>query len=361
MPASITGVFGLLGGLVIGALVQRSRLCTFGAMEDALIGRDWRRMKVFGLALGVAILATQMLVLSGNLDPDRVTYVPGSLPIVGLILGGGMFGIGMALVGTCGFGSLVRLGTGDLRALIVVILFGATAYAALRGVLSGVRIGVIEHWALPMPGPSASDLATQLSRFLGLEPGGVLLRAGLTLALAAGLVGLALADRRLRRAKRLLTAGLVLGLVTGLGWAATGWWSDPFDLHQRPQSLTFVAPIARALFGVLAGQDAISDFGVASVVGVVLGALLASLVSQEFRWEAFDDHHEMRRHLAGGVLMGLGGVLAGGCTIGQGLAAGSMLALSMPVALLSMMLGARIGIAIVMGDARDWLGRLVGT
>lgn len=357
MPASIIGLLGLLGGFVIGALVQRSRLCTFGAMEDALIGQDWRRMKVFGLALGVAVLATQALIVGGNLDPDRVTYVPGSLPIVGLILGGILFGIGMALVGTCGFGSLVRLGTGDLRALIVVIVFGTVAYAMLRGILSGFRIGVIEHWALPMPGPSASDLVTQLSRLLGLETWSVLPRTGFAFALAALLFGLALSDRRLRRAKRLLTAGLALGLVTGLGWATTGWWSDPFDLHQRPQSLTFVAPIARALFGVLAGQDSIVDFGIASVAGVVLGAMLASLVAREFRWEAFDDHHEMRRHLVGAVLMGLGGVLAGGCTIGQGLGAGSMLALSMPIALLSMMLGARIGIAVVMGDAREWFGR----
>ncbi len=352
MSALTPGLFGLLGGLLIGALVQRARLCTFGAMEDALVGHDWRRMKVFGLALALALLTTQALVVSGNLDIDRVTYLPPSLPLVGLVLGGLMFGIGMALVGTCGFGSLIRLGTGDLRALIVVIVFGMVAYTALRGVLSGFRIGVIEQWALPMPGPSHSDMPTQAARLLGFDP-----RLALTLALSAGLIALALADRRLRRAPRLLLAGCALGLVTGLGWAATGWWSDPFDLHQRPQSLTFVAPIARALFGVLAGQDSLVDFGIASVIGTVLGALAATLFAREFRWEAFDDHHEMRRHLGGAVLMGLGGVLAGGCTIGQGLAAGSLLALSAPVALASMMLGARIGIAVVMGDAREWLGR----
>lgn len=352
MPALVTGLIGLLGGFAIGVLVQRSRLCTFGAMEDALMGQDWRRMKVFGLALGVALLITQTLILTDNLDANRVTYLPARLPIVGLVLGGVMFGIGIALVGTCGFGSLVRLGTGDLRALVVVIIFGALAYAALRGILSGFRIGVIEAWAIPMPGEVQSDFAALLARFTGLKLRGLL--AGL---IALTLIALAFADRRLRRARRLLTAGAALGLVTGLGWAATGWWSDPFDLHQRPQSLTFVAPIARALFGLLAGQDQISDFGIASVIGVVLGALAASLVAREFRWEAYDDHHEMRRHLAGAVLMGLGGVFAGGCTIGQGLSAGSLLAVSMPIALGSMMLGARIGIAIVMGDARDWISR----
>lgn len=350
MAPQLTGLLGLLGGFVIGALVQRARLCTFGAMEDALVGGNWRRMKVFGLALAVALLVTQGLIALGALDPDRVTYLPTSLPVAGLVLGGLLFGIGMALVGTCGFGSLVRLGTGDLRSLVVILVFGLVAYATLRGALAGFRIGVVEQAALPMPGPSRSDLPTQIARLTGWNPA-----IPLVLLIAGGLVAVVARDARLRRAPRLLVAGLALGLVTGLGWAATGWWSDPFDLHQKPQSLTFVAPVARALFGVLAGQDPVTDFGVASVAGVVLGALFAALVAREFRWEAFDDHHEMRRHLAGATLMGFGGVLAGGCTIGQGLSAGSLMALSMPLALASMMLGARIGIAILVGEARDWL------
>jgi uncharacterized protein len=352
MPALATGLFGFLGGLLIGALVQRSRLCTFGAIEDVLAGHDWRRMKVFGLALGIAVLLTQSLILAGMLDPDLFPYVPERLPVFALVTGGAMFGIGMALVGTCGFGSLIRLGTGDLRAFVVIIVFGVVAYATLRGIFAGIRIGVIEQWAIPMPGPSRSDFPTQISRFLGLPS-----RLVLMLVLGTGLIAVAFGDARLRRARRLLAAGVGLGLVTGMGWAVTGWLSDPFDLHARPQSLTFVAPIARALFGVLAGQDSLYDFGVASVVGVVAGAWLTSFRAREYRWEAFDDHYEMRRHLVGAVLMGFGGVLAGGCTIGQGLGAGSTLALSMPIALLSMAFGARLGIAILVGEAHDWVER----
>lgn len=352
MPAFMTGLFGFLGGVLIGALVQRSRLCTFGAVEDALAGHDWRRMKVFGLALGLALLVTQALILGEVLDPDRISYLPARLPVAGLVIGGLMFGVGMALVGTCGFGSLIRLGTGDLRSLVVVLVFGVFAYASLRGVLSGFRIGVVEQFAMPMPGPSRSDIPTQLERIIGIDP-----RAVLTGLLTALLITLALRDARLRRSPRLLAAGIALGLVTGLAWAATGWLNDPFDLHSRPQSLTFVAPIARTLFGVLAGQDAIYDFGVATVVGVVTGSFLASFHARECRWEAFDDQREMRRHITGGVLMGVGGVLAGGCTIGQGLAAGSVLALSMPIALLAMMAGARLGIAILVGEMHDVLLR----
>jgi uncharacterized membrane protein YedE/YeeE len=346
------GAIGLIGGIVIGALVQRARLCSFGAIEDALMGGDWRRLKIFGLALAIALAMAQALVLAEILDPARVTYVQTQVPLLGLALGGLMFGIGMALVGTCGFGSLVRLGTGDLRALIVVIVLGAAAYATLRGVLSDIRIGIVEQAAIAMPGPSLADLPTQLARWLGFDP-----RAALAVLLVAGLLAVAARDRRLWRTPRLVAAGIALGIVTGLGWAATSWWTDPFALHQRPASLTFVAPIARAVFGVIAGQDSLVDFGVASVAGTVIGACAMSLRAREFRWEAFDDHREMRRHLTGGVLMGTGGVLAGGCTIGQGLSAGSMLALSMPIALFAMVIGARIGIAIIVGEARDLLGR----
>ncbi len=353
MSALTTGLIGFLTGFVIGALVYRARLCTFGAIEDGLMGQNWRRAKVFGLALAVALLFTQGMVLFGFIDADRTTYLPHALPVIGMVIGGTLFGIGMALVGTCGFGSLVRLGNGDLRSLIVILVYALFSYSMLRGVLSGVRLGVIEGWAWPMPGPSRSDLAMQVQRLAGFD-----LRALLTLAISGGLIALVVRDRRLLRSPRLLTAGLVLGVAVATGWAATGWWSDPFDLHQRLQSLTYVAPVARALFGVLSGQDDGLDFGVANVGGVVVGSFVASLHVGEFHWEAFDDHHEMKRHLSGAMLMGTGGVLAGGCTIGQGLTAGSLTALSMPIVILSMVVGARIGIAILMGDAGEWMRRL---
>lgn len=353
MPAEAIGLSGFIIGLIVGGLVYRARLCTFGAIEDALVGGDRRRIKAFGLAFGLAVLGTQALILFGALDPDRSTYVASEIPVIGLVLGGLMFGTGMALVGTCGFGSLVRLGSGDLRSLVVVLVFGGAAYATLRGGLSGFRINVVEHWPIAMPGPSRSDLPTQLGRLLGFDP-----RVALAIGLGLVFTGIALRDARLRRARRLLLAGLALGLAIPACWAATAWLSDPFALQQRVASLTFVAPVARAVFGLIAGQDSLLDLGVASVFGVACGAALASLWAEEFRWEAFDDQHEMRRHLAGAVLMGVGGVLAGGCTIGQGLAAGSLLALSMPIVLVSILIGARFGIAIMVGELREFMVRL---
>jgi uncharacterized membrane protein YdcZ (DUF606 family) len=152
-----------------------------------------------------------------------------------------------------------------------------------------------------------------------------------------------------------LAAAIVLGVSVTVGWLVTSALADPFS-QVRVQSLTFVAPIARGLYAGLLGGAEWIDFGVMTVPGVLLGAFLAALIADEFRWEAFDDAREMRRHIAGAALMGVGGVLAGGCTIGQGLSAGSLFAITWPIALAGMMLGARLGLLILVeGSLRDAL------
>jgi len=346
VTAWIPAMCGLALGALAGFAVRRARLCSFGAIEDALVGGDGRRLRVFGLSLGLAILGTQSLVLTGVLDPQATSYAPPALPVIAILLGSIAFGIGMALVGTCGFGSLVRLGGGDLRGLVVVLVLGAVAYATLRGLLSGLRIGVLETLALPMPDGTGSDLAALTSRAVGIDV------RGLVAAIAGvGLCWLALGDRRLLRTPRLLAAGVILGLATVAGWAATSLLGDDFDHALRPQSLTFVSTIGKALYGGLLNAAAFADFGVMSVFGVVAGAWLAAWHADELSWEAFDDDREMRRHLTGAALMGAGGILAGGCTIGQGITAGSMLALSWPLAVGGMIVGARIGIALLIGTS----------
>ncbi|NWG26426.1 MAG: YeeE/YedE family protein [Pseudorhodoplanes sp.] len=336
----------MLGGAVIGAAcgftVRRARLCSFGAIEDAWMGHDTRRLRIFGLALAVALIGTQIFILSGLLTPHLSTYVPTAIPWLAILLGSTLFGIGMALVGTCGFGSLVRLGNGDLRSLIVMIVFGAVAYATLRGMLAPLRIDVLEAPTIPVPGLNPGDLPS-VTAWLGLGD----LRAQIALTGAALLIVAVAVDRRLLRSPRLLVAGLTLGVGVVLGWWMTGIAADEFAAPARPQSLTFVSPIGRTLYGVLTEPRSLLDFGVGSIFGVVVGSLASALYDREFRWEAFDDHREMRRHLAGGALMGFGGILAGGCTIGQGITAGSLMALSWPLAVAGMMIGARIGIALL--------------
>jgi uncharacterized membrane protein YedE/YeeE len=354
--AWILALCGFVIGAAAGFAVRRARLCTFGAIEDALVGGDSRRLRILGLALGIAILGTQAFVVAGLLDPELTNYIPPALPLASIVIGSTMFGIGMAMVGTCGFGSLVRLGGGDLRSFVVILVFGACAYATLRGVFAGFRVGVLENLALPMPDGTRSDMASLSGRALGFD-----VRLPLAALVGAGLCWLALGDRRLWRTPRLLTAGIVLGILIVASWLITTWMRDEFANPIHPQSLTFVSTVGKAVFAGLFNPSSFADFGVGSVFGVIAGALLAAWRADELRWEAFDDDREMRRHLLGAVLMGSGGILAGGCTIGQGLTAGSMLALSWPFAVGGMVIGARLGITLLVeGSTRDLIQRKFG-
>lgn len=345
LSAWMQGLGGLAVGVAVGFAIQRSKLCTFGAIEDLLMGGDSRRLRVFGLALGIALLGTQTLVLGGLLNPADTAFAATALPLLSVLLGSVAFGVGMALIGTCGMGSLVRLGTGDLRSLFVVFVLGAAAYSMLRGLFVDFRIGFLERFSISLP-EGGTDIAALASRVFGFET-----RPLIVASLGIALCLLAIGDLRLRRTPRLLAAGVALGVLVTAGWIITSVLNDELMGPSRPQSLTFVSTVGKTVYAGLMNVSVFADFGVGSVVGTVLGANFAALISGQFRWEAFDDDREMRRHLCGAVLMGMGGILAGGCTIGQGITAGSMLALSSPIAVAGMIMGARVGIAILVDDS----------
>jgi uncharacterized membrane protein YedE/YeeE len=346
MPGFIVGLSGLSIGAILGFVIRRAKLCTFAAIEDATVGGDTRRLKAFAVALAIAILGTQPLIVLDLFDPRTTPYVPAAWPWLAAMLGGFLFGIGMALVGTCAFGSLVRMGGGDLRSLVVLLVFGLVAYATVRGISASVRIELLDRTALPLPWVRQGDLPgiANLSTSFDTRP-------GLSIAIAGLLLLWATNDRRLWRARRLLAAGMVFGICIVAGWVSTAILPDPLDADIRPQSLNFVAPVGRAIIIGIQGQGSLVDFGVASVVGAVIGAGAAAWSAGEFRWDAFDDQREMRRHLLGAVLMGFGGVIAGGCTIGQGLTAASLLSPSAPMAIVGMLFGARVVIFFLVEGA----------
>lgn len=349
LTASIVALLGLAVGAACGFAVRRARLCSYAALESALIGGDWRRMRVFGLALAIALATTQALIAAGWFAEAETAFLPDRLAVPATLVGGAMFGLGMALVGTCAFGSLLRLGAGDLRSLVVILVYAAVGYAAMRGVLSPLRLWA-ESVSMPAPQGASASIYALAGAFAGRD-----LRGPLTLLLV-GLLGYAvLRDRRLLAMPRMLAAAVTLGLSVAAGWAITA-AADDFETGRRITSLTFVAPVGRAVYGGLLDPRIWLDFGVGTVFGAPLGAFLAARLNRDFRWEAFDDPREMRRHLLGAALMGFGGLLAGGCTIGQGLTAGSVGALSWPLAVLGMAAGARLGMAILVeGTLREVL------
>ena len=345
-PSTIAFACGLAGGAVLGVAGRAGRFCTLAMLEDAFFGSDFRRLKSFALAAAVALLATQALAAFGIVDLSRSIYLTPSIGLGGAIIGGLMFGVGMALVGTCGFGTLVRVGGGDLRAIVVFLVLGLSALATMRGITGMLRVALIEPLSLRLPEGSNQTLTSLLGA-------GGTARAILVVAIAAALSFWALADGRLIRSPRLLASGLAVGAAIAFGWFATGWLADDEFDPVRVSSLTFVAPLGDAILYVATFSGARLNFGIGSVAGVVAGSFAAALLSRGFRWEACDDARELKRHMIGALLMGIGGIMSMGCTIGQGLTAFSALAVSAPITMLAIACGARVGIEFTMTG--EWL------
>ncbi len=345
-PSIIAFACGLAAGAMLGVAGRAGRFCTLAMLEDAFFGSDFRRLKSFALAASVALLATQVLAAFGIVDLSRSIYLTASIGLGGAILGGLMFGVGMALVGTCGFGTLVRVGGGDLRAIVVFLVLGLSALATMRGITGMLRVALIEPLSLRLTEGSNQTLTSLLGA-------GSAMRAILVVAISAALAFWALADGRLIRSPRLLASGVAVGAAIAFGWFATGWLADDEFDPVRVSSLSFVAPLGDAILYVATFSGARLNFGIGSVAGVVAGSFAAAMLARGFRWEACDDARELKRHMTGALLMGIGGIMSMGCTIGQGLSAFSTLAVSAPVTMVAIACGARLGLEFTMTG--EWL------
>ena len=336
-------VGGLLAGALAGAGAQFGRLCTMSAIEDALVGRDYRGAKAWLLALAVAACTTQAGMFFGFIDLRQSSYLARELHLLGTISGGVLFGLGMTLAGTCSFGLLVRAGAGDLRAVVTAMLVGMFAFAVTSGVLAPIRVAMLKIGVVELT-PSLDALLVNT-----FGPSGQFA----LVCVAVLIVASAVLDRRLRRRPRLLFGSSCLGLAIALGWWATTRAVDAMILD-RPESLSFVAAVGRALLQFMVEPFRNIGFGISAVCGVVLASLSVTAWRCDFRWDAFDDAKEMRRHLFGAALMGIGGVLAHGCTIGQGLSAASALAVSSPIFIVAVVIGARIGLWHLIDGGSLW-------
>lgn len=335
-------IAGFLLGVIAGFAARAANFCTLGAIADVVVVQNHRRLRAWALALVVALIGSQTLHQLGLIDLAQSIYLALPFNAVTAIIGGGLFGFGMALVGTCGFGTLIRLGGGDLRALIDMACLGLFAYITLSGPLAYLRIYITEATDLALPALAAPGLA-DITGYITDRPADDL-RLALAALIGTALLCYSLKDRNLRRAPKELAAALLIGLVIPLGWLVTGVvGQDPFE-PEPLASLTFVRPIGDSFLYMMLMSGMRPTFGIATVAGVLLGAVVAALVRSEWRLEGFDGEREMVRHLTGAALMGVGGVLALGCTIGQGMSAMSTLALSAPPALLAIFLGAAFGL-----------------
>lgn len=320
---------GLLLGFVFGALTYRTNFCIMGALSDIVNLGDRRRLRSWLLAVAVAIAGAQALDASGVVVLAKSMYLAPTLNWVGNIAGGVMFGYGMVLAGGCVSRNMVRAGGGDLRALLSLMVLGLFAYMAIGGVLGPARAALEQATSIAL-GPIAAQtqsLGDILSGLSGRAPGGLnVLIAGL---IASSLVLYCLADRDFRASPAHVLAGLGVGLCAVAGWAITGLAYDEFAARPvAPVSLTYVRPTGDTLEWLMrATALGLPGFGVSTVFGALAGACVTALAMGRFRITTFADAADTRRNLLGASLMGVGGVLALGCTVGQAITGVSTLAL----------------------------------
>lgn len=313
-------ILALLLGLAFGFLAERTRFC----FRRAVVGEDRKQASgVWFMALAVALIGTQAAVLSGLISFDDHRFMASELPVLAIVLGGLFFGAGMVLTRGCVSRLSVLGASGNLRALTVLLAFAVVAHATMKGVLAPLRTS-LAGFTVPL-GDTVSFAAL---------PGGSMIWTAV-IAVAA----LAVALRSGNRARTLLLAGLI-GLLVPAAWVGTGFvLYDDFDPIAM-ESLAFTAPVADGLFYTIASTAIEPGFGVGLIGGVLAGAFFAALLFRSFHWQSFSSPAETGRYLGGAALMGVGGVLAGGCTVGAGLAGVPTLSFAALLALAAMAGGA---------------------
>ena len=324
--------------LVFGAVAQRVNFCTMGAVTDIANFGDWRRMRMWLLAIATAIVGTTVLTSLGLIDIRKSIYTTAQVPWLSNIVGGLMFGFGMTLSSGCGSKTLLRVGAGNMKSLIVMIFLGLSAYMTLKGVFAPPRANGLDRLRLDLAsmGAPSSDLGS-LSGVIGLGDAAKLWVPFLVAALIGAFV---LIDREFRAARDMLLGGIVIGLVIVGGWYVSGHVGflaeDPATLEEkfvatnsgRMESYSFTAPVAYLieLLMLWTDQSRLVTFGIAGVLGMIVGSTAYALATRTFRWEGFTNREDLANHIVGGTMMGFGGVTALGCTIGQGLTGISTLA-----------------------------------
>ena len=379
--------------LVMGAVANKTNFCTMGAVSDWVNMGDTGRMRAWLLAIAVALLGVTVLEAMSLADPDHAfpPYRMGQLVWAENLLGGLLFGIGMTLGSGCGNKTLIRMGGGNLKSVMVFLIIGVIAYYMvnpIRGdqtLMSMLFLDWIRPLAINLSGPQ--DLGTVIAGQAGADTARLVI--GLLLALLV--LGFVFKSADFRRGFDNILGGLVVGLTVIGAWYITsnlmlsyetefegdvvvstrefvdptstkGWVSiedmgmadeaailsnwdaqRPSVPSQSPQSFTFINPMGQSVGYVGGGfQRTELGFGVMAVLGVVLGSFLWAIIARGFRIEWFSSVRDFVNHFIGGILMGFGGVLAMGCTIGQAVTGISTLAIGSFITFFAIVLGSAL-------------------
>ena len=329
---------GLVIGLVYGAVALLSGFCLLSSLRGWWAEGDGRLVRAYALAIGVAVAATQLLAATGLVDLGKSIYLQPSFSVPLMFGGGLLFGYGMVMSNGCGSRALVLLGRGNLRSFVVVIVLGIVAMMTLKGLIAPARIAMLQASQATPAVNSVPALLVQVG------VGDVTARMLAASVISAAFIIFAFTNAAFRRAPGQIAAGGVIGLLVAAGWFTTGYLGAD-DFNPAPVgSLTFVAPIADALQYAMLSTGSSLNFGIATVGGVFAGSLATALATGRFRWEGYQSPRHMLRSAGGAALMGAGGVMAFGCSIGQGLTGFSTLALASLIAFSGILVGTALGL-----------------
>ncbi len=343
------GLYLALGGLVIGFIfgfvVHTTNFCTMGSISDVLTFGDSRRLRAWLLASGTALAGAQLLMGLGVVDLGQSMYLGAMLNWPSQIIGGVMFGFGMVFAGGCASRNIARVGGGDLRSIFVLIFVGLFAYMTIGGILAPMRVNFAQATALDL---SLFDIENQgLGTLVGhvLSVDGEIATRVIAAALVAAILVFCFSHKGFRTSPPHVIAGVVIGLCVVAGWALTGLAYDEFaDNPIRPISLSYVRPAGDTM-EYLTRYTALGlpGFGVMTVFGALLGSFIASMMQGDFKLTTFAGKGDTLRNMFGAALMGIGGVMALGCTIGQAITGFSTLAAGSLITFAAIVVGGIFG------------------
>ena len=363
MEASVTLLTYIsILGFILGFVVSKTNFCTMGAVSDWVNIGDLSRFKSWMFAAGIAILGVTILEYTSyiNVNDSRIPYRNSVFFWPRYILGGLMFGIGMTYASGCGNKVLIRVGGGNIKSIVVLLVAGLMAYLMTRTDFYGV---VFHSWMSPISpdlakiGIEDQSLSTILSYLFSSENlSNTKLLVGLIIASLVMLL-IFKSGTFIKNTDNLL-GGFVVGIVVIIAWFLTGSslgqeWIETNNFLDTPQpgvgmqSFTFINPMGETIIFLGNAADSFYlTFGVTALISVILGSFVYSITSNSFRVEWFASKQDFVRHMLGAVLIGIGGVLSLGCTIGQGVSGVSTLALGSFITLISIILGAAISMKI---------------
>ena len=345
-------------GFILGYVVNKTNFCTMGAVSDLVNIGDDSRLKAWLLAITTAIIGVTTLEYLGIVDvsDSRIPYRNSVFFWPRYIIGGIMFGVGMTLASGCGNKILIRIGGGNLKSIFVLLVAGLMALLMTRTDFYGT---IFHSWMNPIspdlaklgiPDQSVQTIFASLSN---VDTGSIIVTLLIPLIICIFLLKYILSSYSSLSSDNILS-GIVVGLVVTFAWLISGGelgqaWIENNDFLDTPypsvgvKSFTFINQMGEVLIYTSSIFDNFYlTFGVTALISTIIGSFVYSLISNNLRIEWFANRHDFYRHLIGAVLIGIGGVLSLGCTIGQGVSGVSTLAIGSIITLLSIIFGASL-------------------